>query len=119
MTSPLYTSLKSTALGLLTDKGQSMTLTTRTAGSYDPATGTAAITTAVETVYGAVLDYSAKDIDGTLIKRGDKRVILEASDAVPTTTDTLTIGGVVHAIIEAVPVNPGGVVVIYKVQARV
>ena len=44
---------------------------------------------------------------------------LEASDAVPTTTDTLTIGGVVHAIIEAVPVNPGGVVVIYKVQARV
>lgn len=119
MTSPLYASLKSTALGLLSDKGQSMTLTKRAAGTYDTATGTAAITETTETVYGAVFDYAAKDIDGTLIKRGDKRVIMEASDLVPTTTDTLTIGGVVHSIIEAVPVNPGGVVVIYKVQVRV
>lgn len=114
-----YPDLKATASGLLSDKGQSMTLTTRTPGAYDTATATATIAEATETVYGAVFDYAAKDIDGTLIKRGDKRVILEASAAVPTSTDTLTIGGVVHNIIEAVPVNPGGVVVIYKVQARV
>lgn len=119
MTSPLYTSLKATASGLLSDKGQSMTLTTRTPGAYDTATSTAAITETTEPVYGAVFDYAARDIDGSLIKRGDKRVILEASTAVPTSTDTLTIGGVVHTIVEAVPVNPGGVVVIYKVQARV
>lgn len=119
MTSALYPALKATASGLLSDKGQPMTLTVRTSGAYDPATGTAAVTATTETVSGAVFDYAAKDIDGTLIKRGDKRVILEASTLIPTSTCTLTIGGVVHNIVEAVPVNPGGVVVIYKVQARV
>lgn len=119
MTSPLYTSLKATASGLLSDKGQPMTLTQKTTGEYDPETASAPVTTATETVYGAVFDYAAKDIDGTLIKRGDKRVIMEATSLTPTSTDTLTIGGVVHNIVEAVPINPGGVVVIYKVQARV
>lgn len=114
-----YPGLKATALSLLTDKGQSMTLTKRPSGAYSPATGSAPITETTEAVYGAAFDYNARDIDGTLIKRGDKRVIMEASDTVPTSTDTLTIGGVVHSIIEAVPVNPGGVVVIYKVQVRV
>lgn len=114
-----YGGLRATAAALIADKGQPITLTNRTSGTYDPATGSATIATVVEETFGVVLDFAAKDIDGTLIKRGDKKVILEATTIFPTSTSTLTIGGVVHTVVEAVPVNPGGTVVIYKIQARV
>jgi hypothetical protein len=114
-----YSGLQSTAAALIAGKGQPITLTSRTPGAYDPATGTAAITVTTEVTAGVVLDFSSKDIDGTLIKVGDKRVILKATTILPTTTSTLTIGGVVHTIVDAYPVNPGGTLLIYKIQVRI
>jgi len=121
VTSPLYSQLRATAAALLGDKGQVMTLTKSVRSSYDPATGNAAQTSApTYPVTGAVFDVAARDIDGTLIKAGDRRVILSALGLTvePTSVDTLTIGAVVHSIVQALPINPAGVVVAWKLVIR-
>lgn len=68
-----YPGLRATAAALLTDKGQRMTLTQRTQGAYDPATGGSTVTETEHTVTGAVFDFPAALIDGTLIQQGDKK----------------------------------------------
>lgn len=115
-----YPLLRATAETLLAEKGQEVTITTRTSGSYSTSTGTAAQTTATTTANAAVFDYPLKDVDGTRILRGDKRVLLSAEGltVVPDTTDRVTIGGVVHHVIDVQVVAPAGDAVLYKLQVR-
>jgi hypothetical protein len=115
-----YADLRATADGLLTDKGQSMTLTKTTAGTYDPETGTSTPTTEAHTVTGVVLDYPNREIDGTLILRGDKKVLVSADGLAvdPAPQDTLTFGGVVNQVIDAKPLRPAGTVVLWTLQVR-
>jgi hypothetical protein len=67
-----------------------------------------------------VNDYRNAEIDGTRVQSGDKKVMMaKGSLAIePTTSDTLVIGGKEHAIVEVRPLNPGGTVILYEVQAR-
>lgn len=67
-----------------------------------------------------VQDFANREIDGTRILTGDKKVTMaKGSLAIePATSDTLVIGGVDHAIVEVRPLNPGGTVIFYEVQAR-
>lgn len=115
-----YTLLRATAESLLAEKGQEITITTRTSGAYSVGSGNATQTTATTTANAAVFDYAAADVDGTRILRGDKRVLLSAEGltVVPDTTDRVTIGGVVHHIIDVQAVSPAGDVVLYKLQVR-
>lgn len=115
-----YTDIRATAASLLTDKGQSLTLTKRTSGTYAPSAGTSTVTEAAYTVTGAVFDYPAAVIDGTLIQRGDKRVLMSALglSVTPDVDDSLTISGVAHQIISAKPTAPAGVTVLWTLQVR-
>ena len=71
-----YTRLQNTAQKLLKGKGQSITLTKITAGTYNPATGGfTGAGTSTQTAYGAIFDYGTKQIDGTLIKADRKSVV--------------------------------------------
>ncbi len=95
-----YARLQATANRLLKGKGQSITLTKITAGTYNPATGGfTGAGTSTQTAYGAVFDYGAKQIDGTLIKAGDKQLLLSAFKTdgaaltAPVLGDTVSIGG--------------------------
>lgn len=67
-----------------------------------------------------VLSYSAKDIDGTLIKSGDKKVYISAKNlnTVPKTTDKLLIQGKENTIISVDELNPAGAVIYYICQCR-
>jgi hypothetical protein len=122
-----YTRLQNTAQKLLKGKGQSITLTKVTAGTYNPATGAmTGTTTSTQTAYGAIFDYGAKQIDGTLIKAGDKQVLISAfkSDGsaltAPVLGDTVTIGGVTYTLVEPLKtVGPAGITVIYEANIRV
>jgi uncharacterized ubiquitin-like protein YukD len=116
-----YTSLQETASALIRDKGQLVNVTGYTAGAYDLNTGTTSPTGAFSQLcYAVVLDYSGKDIDGTFIKRGDKKVLLEAKNILaPSTTSKISIGGILYTVIACYPINPAGTTVIYKIQARV
>ena len=121
-----YTRLQNTAQKLLKGKGQSLTLTRITAGTYDPATGgMTGATTSTQSAYGAIFDYGAKQIDGTLIKAGDKQLLLSAFKTdgaaltAPVLGDTVTVGSVTYTLVEPLKeVNPAGTVVLYEVNLR-
>jgi len=121
-----YTRLQATANRLLKGKGQSLTLTKITAGTYNPATGGfTGAGTSTQTAYGAIFDYGTKQIDGTLIKAGDKQLLLSAFKTdgtaltAPVLGDTVTIGGVTYTLVEPLKeVNPAGTVVLFDVNLR-
>jgi len=121
-----YTRLQNTAQKLLKGKGQTLTLTKVTAGTYNPATGAmTGTTTSTQTAYGAVFDYGTKQIDGTLIKAGDKQLLLSAFKTdgtaltAPVLGDTVSIGGVVYTLVEPLKtVGPAGITVIYEANLR-
>ena len=121
-----YTRLQATANRLLKGKGQSLTLTKITAGPYNPATGGfTGAGTSTQTAYGTILDYETKQIDGTLIKAGDKQLLLSAFKTdgaaltAPVLGDTVSIGGVTYTLVEPLKeVNPAGTTVMYECNLR-
>ena len=120
-----YARLQATSNRLLKGKGQPVTLTHTVPGTYDPATGGITNTTTTQTAYGAIFDYGTKQIDGTLIKAGDKQLLLSAFKTdgaaltAPVLGDTVSIGGVVYTLVEPLKeVNPAGTVVMYEVNMR-
>lgn len=121
----IYTRAQATALRLLTKYGQAVTVTKRTAGAYDIATGSAAVTETAQAGIGAIFDYGQGDIDGTLIQDGDKQVLLSpllasGDDLVaPEVDDIVTIDGVVCTIKSVKTLAPGGTPVLYDLNVRV
>lgn len=122
----LYERLQTTADRLLKGKGQSVTITKRTAGAYNPATGTATVTTTTETGTGAIFDYGTKQIDGTLIKVGDKQLLLSAFKtdgtalSIPSLNDTVTdVNGTTYTLVKPLKaIAPAGTIVMYDCNIR-
>jgi hypothetical protein len=132
VTADIYTRAVATALRLLTDKGQAVTLTKAGgAGTYDPATGINTVTPpAAQTVTGAVFEYSSfirsgvRNDAGSLIRAGDKQLLLAATAtdgtalAAPATGDTVLVGSVTYTITGVAPLSPAGTVVYYECNIR-
>ena len=120
-----YSKMQATANRLLKGKGQEITLTRQTAGAYDPATGTAAVTTTTQTAYGAMFEYGDKNIDGVLIKECDKQLLLSALNSAgtalvaPQLNDTVTINTVVYTVVRIKPLSPAGTTVLFDCNIRV
>jgi predicted peptidase len=117
----VYTRSIASALRMLRKYGQFMTLTQRTTGAYNPATATASVTESGQTVTGAVFDYPTKQIDGTLILRGDKQVIVAASGLTVTPAPGMKltdVNGDVFEVIAAEALAPAGEAVIHTLQVR-
>lgn len=81
--------------------------------------GTAGEPTIIETD-GVFLNYEEKFIDGTVIKRGDQKVLFSAQDIAfpPEVSGTITRGTEKWNIKSIKPLNPGGTVIIYSAQVR-
>lgn len=74
--------------------------------------------------------FRASEIDGTMIQRGDVKVFMAvtgftiAADAsgnnvnTPTPADRLQASGKQYAVIDVKPLRPGGVAVMWEIQAR-
>ena len=118
--SDFYTGLRDTAANVIADKGRALTLHKRTPAAYAPSSGTASVTETDYSCTGAVLNFPATLIDGTLIQRGDRKIILSARGLTvePDDGDTMTIGTKKVNIIAVKPVAPDGTVVIYILQVR-
>ncbi len=102
-------------------KGQAMTLTRVSGGTYDPVAGsTTGATTANYTVYG--IETAFRDgltmSAGTLIQSGDRQAVVAADQATPVPGDSLTIGGVAWKVIAVTPVNPAGTALLFKLHIR-
>ena len=115
----LYSELATVADELLTEFGQAVTIRHRTAGAYDPATGAVAVTTTDETGRGVLRDYKTRHIDGTMILRGDKYVLLSpVGITAPDTDDRIVIGGVDYAVVSIETEAPAGTALLHTVQIR-
>ena len=103
----------------LKDLGQMVTLTTKTVGAYNPATGNAAVTVSTQQVKGVVFPVGAKDIDGTLIHQGDQKLLLSMVGATPPHVgDTVTIGATSYTITFIKLLTPSGVNVLCECNIR-
>lgn len=101
--------------------GRLVTLRRVTAGTLDTATDTiTGAGTTDATVKAVVLDYQQREIDGDMVIRGDKRVLIAAADldSAPAKSDRIIDGGVTYQIENVEIVGPGDTDLLYKLQVR-
>lgn len=114
-----YASIAKEVSSLLVDFGQSVTLTNKSVGDYEVATGASTVTSTEQAAIGVVFDYGTKNIDGVLIKAGDKQLyIASVGISAPKVNDTITIGGVIYTITLVKSINPAGTPVLYECNIR-
>lgn len=125
--SAFYDRMAQTAARLIKDKGQPVALTRSVPGAYDTATGTNGAPTVTTQACLAVEDaYRLGEINGTLIRVGDKRLILSpqtsagATVTAPQTGDTATFAGDANpwTVKMADPLSPGGTALLFTVHLR-
>jgi hypothetical protein len=113
-----YTKAQATAKRLIKRFGQNATLKVL-AGSGDAWNPTQ--TPSEQPVIIAVSKYSNSQIDGTLVKQGDKKIYVstEGATIAPDVGHKLAItGSPDHSIVNVMPLSPAGTVVYWEVQAR-
>jgi len=106
-----------TVASLLTEWGSDLTLTRQITQVYTPSTGVLSAGTAQSfTIRGVFINYLDKDIDGTVIRMGDRRLLVQALD----TTATPQIGDKVSGleIVDVRTVAPNGVAAAWSCQVR-
>jgi hypothetical protein len=121
MTAAIYVRAQATALRLLTKFGQTVTLRSYTAGTYDPATGKATPTRADTSRHGAKLGFGENQttVRGNLIEVEDTRLLLDASAAAPSVHDHFIIQGTEYKIVSIADTNLAGTPCIYDIHLRV
>lgn len=114
-----YSGVVTLADEILREYGQTITITSKSAGAYDVATGAAAVTQSTQTATGVVFDYGTRAIDGTLIKVGDKQLLLSASGlTAPAISDIAIIGNISYVITHIKEVNPAGTSIMLDCNIR-
>jgi hypothetical protein len=115
-----YADTQVSAARIIASKGQAVTLTASTAGAYDPATGSVALTPSTVTTTGVVLPLSRgiTHAAGTDIQVGDQQLLLPGDIAQPAIGTKATIGGVDYTIIEVSPLSPGGTALLHDCVIR-
>lgn len=93
------------------------------ARTHDPVAGTVSKVNTDTAVVAAVSDYLDRDVDGELVRTGDRKVHISGksiSDAGLTLTenDSLVIGGVDYEIVNLELIAPAGTVEHYIAQVR-
>ncbi|HNQ99662.1 MAG TPA: hypothetical protein PKN52_06650, partial [Trueperaceae bacterium] len=120
-----YTNASDLAARLIAKKGRPLILRRREdAVPSDPARPWAVDRGGVHDhqMYGVVLDYHKKNIDGELIKRGDKRVLVAASELViePAPRDLVfeRDGSDEWTVVSVEVLRPGETSILYTLQIR-
>jgi len=124
--SDFYADLADVSHEVIVEFGTAVVLNRKSAGGYDPITGTTTANTSTPYPgFGVKLDYEQKDIDGTLIRIGDQRVLLSVVGvAMPqsgdtlTFTDPITLAVTEFDVVRAKQIKPANTAVLYDVQVR-
>jgi hypothetical protein len=121
MASALYGELAQAAVDLLNELGQLVLVSRAGAGGgYDPDSGFVdEEAVQVWSASGVEFQYNQREVDGSLIQSGDRRVLIAPSlGTTPQSGDVVTLGTVRLEVVESRPLQPAGVVVLHEVQAR-
>lgn len=114
-----YQGMAGTASRMLARFGQAATLCRPVVGDYDPATGNAASGAVILYGHAFDYDYSQRDIDGTLIRQGDRRVLLSVEVGMqPETGDKVVIREKCWDVVNVKTIGPEGNAVVYELQVR-
>ena len=117
--SNFYDNIAITAAALISDKGQTVSFSRQTGGTFDPVLGSeSGASTTAFSGKAVALSYNKLEIDGTVILRGDVKLVLEATDTEPAANDECTVDSIVYRVMAVEPISPGGTTVINKVQLR-
>lgn len=119
-----YVSLAATAERLINANGRDVTIvqkdrTPADAGKPHRAGGSS--DTSVGPVKAVIVPFNADDVDGTLIRRDDKRAFVAANDtgvSLIEKFDTITDGSDTWRIEAVVVINPGATRILYDIQLR-
>lgn len=104
---------------LITALGQPISIYRDIDGPYDPSTGeTGAPMRVSYTAYGAPEDYNDRDIDGTIIERGDRKVTIYKTTQLPMVGDILIMNEQEHRVINVMRIPCQGQDIVYQMQVR-
>lgn len=116
-----YSGLAQVSLNLIADKGRNVTHVKQGTNVYSPSAGTFTEGTATETTIKAVFtNFKLSDIDGELIRKDDKMLLVAASSISfePTTEDKIKEGSTEWAVVAVNVVKPADTALLYKLQVR-
>jgi hypothetical protein len=102
---------------LLQKYGSALTLTRQSGATYNPATGAlSGGASATFTVRGVFINYLDENVDGTVVRMGDRRLLVspQGSTTVPAIGDR--VDGM--ELIDVRTYAPGGAAIAYACQAR-
>ena len=112
-----YSLLRNTATRLLTENGKAYQLT-RAGSTIRDQFGKEVTTPAITAIVtGVVTDYSSREIDGSLIATGDKKLAATATTEVRI-GDHIEIDGKKWRVVQPNPVKPADVLISYNIQLR-
>lgn len=102
---------------LLQDFGSDLTLVRQTPVAYDPATGTngPAVTTTYP-IRGVFINYTDDDLANSAISMGDRRLLLQAKDAVTAPQPGDRVDGL--QVLDVRTYAPNGIAVAWACQMR-
>jgi len=113
-----YSGLQTVAANLLASKGQLLTFNRDTETAFSPGEGEGQYNPSTYTGNGVALNYNKGEIDGTIVLKGDIKLILEATTTAPINGDRVTIDSIIYRVMSVKPTSPAGIVVIYEIQLR-
>lgn len=118
-----YSEMAVTALEMITEFGQLVTITKTEPGEYDPDIGGEAPGATVEQVaQGILLDFTGQEFqNNSLIKQGDKKLKIAAKGMawVPGLLDKVVAQGCTWSIVPPLKeINPAGTPILYELQVR-
>ncbi len=114
-----YASIATVADNIIINFGVPVTVVSKGTASYNVNTGAVVATDTTQTANGVVTNYDSKDIDNTLILRGDKRLLLSPIGITTIKPDAkVTIAGISYNVISVNETNPAGVALVYDLQIR-
>jgi hypothetical protein len=123
--SQFYDRMASTALRLIEQFGQTITLRDTVPGEYDPVTGSQTPDVEVDQPAQAILqDYALQPsgmsyAEGTVIKQGDKKILVAAQGLTPPQlTTTVIADGATWTVVNIKEINPAGTPLVYELQGR-
>lgn len=118
-----YSEMAATALEMITEFGQPVTITKTEPGEYDPDIGGEAPGASVEQIaQGILLDFTGLEFqNNSLIKQGDRKLKIAAKGLawVPGLLDKVIAQGRTWSIVPPLKeVNPAGTPILYELQVR-
>lgn len=118
-----YSGIVDDADVLIDDMGQLVTLVIKSEtplSASQPWRGTAA-TEVTAAVYAVMVPFDAKDVDGTIVRRGDAQFIVAAKDLTAFNSESVDIiraGSDNWGVVGVEIVNPGGTGVVFIFHGR-